>query len=223
MKYLLHCIFQEDADESPPREPGTEVVGAHGLEVVVSRVTETSSAPSVSSVLAFGRVVEAVHASRAVIPLRYGCLMESEAAIVRFLEEHSQEFKALLSRFRGMVEMGIRVLCPTRLGTLPAPVLSPGAAYLHSLRNRYGSGNSLAPDEGQLADRITGLLAGCYLEQRREISPAEQGRLVSLYFLTPKTGVERFRATARQICPPDGTKLLLTGPWPPYSFAESPE
>ena len=221
MKHLLYCIVQQDLDEPPP-EPGMCVVAAHGLAAVVSRVEETSSAPSVSSVLAFERVVEAIHARQAVIPLRYGCLMESESAIIRLLEDHRQEYEALLGRLRGMTEMGIRVLCPARPGFLPGSPLSPGAAYLASLRNRYSSGNSLAPEEAQLADQITGLLSGCYTEQRREISPADQGRLVSLYFLTPKTDVERFRNKARQICPPGGTKLLLSGPWPPYNFAVSP-
>ena len=221
MKYLLYCIFQQDLAEPPP-EPGMCVVAAHGLAAVVSRVEETSSAPSVSSLLAYERVVEAIHARQAVIPLRYGCLMESESAIIRLLEDHRQEYEALLGRLRGMTEMGIRVLCPARPGSVPGSPLSPGAAYLASLRNRYSSGNSLAPEEAQLADQITGLLSGCYTEQRREISPADQGRLVSLYFLTPKTDVERFRNKARQICPPGGTKLLLSGPWPPYNFAAPP-
>jgi hypothetical protein len=198
------------------------VVAAHGLAAVVARVEEATSAPSVSSLLAYERVVEAIHARQAVIPLRYGCRMESEPAIIRLLEDHRQEYEALLIRFRGMTEMGIRVLSPARPGAVPGSPLSPGAAYLACLRNRYGSGNSLAPEEAQLADRIAASLSGCYTEQRREISPADRGRLVSLYFLTPKTQVERFRNTARQICPPGGTKLLLTGPWPPYNFAASP-
>jgi hypothetical protein len=199
------------------------VVTAHGLAAVASRIEETNSAPSVSSVLAFERVVEAMHARQAVIPLRYGCLMESEPAIVRLLRDHGQEYEALLGRLRGMTEMGIRVLCPARRESVSESPSSPGAAYLAALRNRYGSGNSLAPEEAQLADRITGWLSGCYLEQRRETSPADQGRLLSLYFLTPKTGVERFRNQARQIRPPGGAKLLLSGPWPPYNFAMSPD
>jgi hypothetical protein len=222
MKHLLYCIVEEGLDESAP-EPGTCVVAADGLAAVVSRVEETSSAPSVSSVLAFERVVEALHARQAVIPLRYGCLMESEAAIVRLLEGRRQEYGALLGRLRGMTEMGIRVLCPARPGSVPESRLSPGAAYLASLRSRYSSGDSLAPEEAQLADRIAGPLSGCYSEQRREISPADQGRLMSLYFLTPKTGVERFRDAARQIRTPGGTKVLFSGPWPPYNFAAAPD
>ena len=72
-----------------------------------------------------------------------------------------------------------------------------------------------------MADRFADLLSGCYTEQRREISPADQGRLLSLYFLTPKTGVEHFLNQARLICPPAGTRLLFSGPWPPYNFAVS--
>ncbi len=220
MRYLLYCIVEPGPDGTP-LQPGMAVVAAHGLAAVVARVEETNWAPSVSSVLAFENAVEAIHASRTVIPLRYGCLMESESAILRLLENQHQEYAALLDRLGGMTEMGIRVLCPER-PTLPAESpLSPGAAYLTSLRKRYGSGNSLAPEEAQLAEGIAGLLSGCYKEQRAEISPADQGRLLSLYFLTPKTGVKRFRNRARKIRPTAGVKLLFSGPWPPYNFVVS--
>ena len=49
---------------------------------------------------------------QAVIPLRYGCVMESESAVIRLLEDHRQEYEALLARLTGMTEMGIRVLRP---------------------------------------------------------------------------------------------------------------
>lgn len=218
MKYLLYCIFQKDLAEPAP-DPELCVVAAHGLAAVVSRVEETSSAPSVSILLAYESVVEAIHARQAVIPMRYGCVMESESAIIRLLEDHRQEYEALLARFRGMTEMGIRVLCPPRPEFLPESPLSTGTAYLASLRNRYSSRNRIPPEEAQLADQITGLLSGCYIEEQREISLAPQGRLLSLYFLTPKTNVERFRKQVRQISPPGGTKLLLSGPWPPYNFS----
>ena len=203
--------------------PGTYVVAAHGLAAVVAQVEETSSVPSVSALLAYEKVVEAIHNRQAVIPLRYGCVMESEAAIIRLLEDHWREYEALLRRLRGMTEMGIRVLGPVRSETVFNSALSPGAAYLSSLRDRYGSGNNLAPEETQLADQIASLLSGCYAEQRREVSPVDQGRLLSLYFLTPKTGVEGFRNRVRLVRPPFGKKLLFSGPWPPYNFAVSNE
>jgi len=217
MKHLLYCIVERGLDE-PLSGTGLYLLAAHGLAAVVSRVEETHSAPSVSSLLAYERVVEAIHARQTVIPLRYGCLMESESAIIRLLEDHRHEYEALLSRLRGMTEMGIRVLCPDRPEPLPLP---PGAAYLASLRSRYSLGGTFAPEEADLAARITGLLSGWYTEECREISRADQGRLVSLYFLTSKSSVEGFRTEARQIRLPDGAKVLISGPWPPYTFSLS--
>jgi hypothetical protein len=220
MKYLLYGIVERDSAGCPP---GTCLITAHGLAAAVSAVEETISPPSVASLLAYERVVEAIHHRQAVIPLRYGCVMEDEFAVVRHLEEHRQDYGALLARLLGMTEMGIRVLWPARAGVVPDFPPSPGARYLASLRNRYNLANALAAEEAQLADRIGGLLPGCFTEQRREVSSSSERRLLSLYFLTSRTGVERFRNRARQICPPSGAKILLSGPWPPYNFAGSPE
>jgi hypothetical protein len=220
MRYLLYGIVREDSAGCPP---GTHLLTAHGLAAAVSAVEEMGASPSVASLLAYERVVEAIHARQAVIPLRYGCVMENESAVVRLLEDHRQEYGAQLARLLGMTEMGIRVLWPARAGVPPAVPPSPGAAYLASLRDRYPTASALDREEGQLADRIAGLLSGCSTEQRREVSWSSQRRLLSLYFLTSKDGVARFRSEARKICPPSGAKILLSGPWPPYNFAGSPE
>jgi hypothetical protein len=216
MRYLLYGIVGRDSVGCPP---GTGSIPAHGLAAVVSAGEEIGAPPSVASLLAYEKVVEAIHARQAVIPLRYGCVMEDEAAVVRLLEDHRQEYGALLARLRGMTEMGIRILWPARTGVPPASTPSPGARYLASLRNRYPSVSALDGEEEQLADRIAGWLSVCSTGQRREVSCSGQRRLLSLYFLTSKTGVTRFLSKARKICPPSGAKVLLSGPWPPYNFA----
>src|ERR1039457_4764960 len=153
MKYLLYGIVQQDSPGCSP-EPGMCLLTAHGLAAAVSAVEELSSPPSVSSLLAYERVVEAIHARQAVIPLRYGCVMESESAVIRLLEDHRQEYESLIARLVGMTEMGIRVLRAACDRVLPELPSSPGAAYLTSLRNRYNSANAFAPEEAHLADLI---------------------------------------------------------------------
>lgn len=217
MKYLLHCIFRPDLDAAS-MELGVRLVTAHGLAAAVSLVEETGATPSVSSLLAYERVVEALYAKHSVIPLRYGCLMESESAIVRLLGDRRREYDALLDRLHGMAEMGIRVLCPARPAPRPKPCLPPGAGYLAALRGRYNMGDSLGPEEHRTADRIARLLSGCYTERRREISQSDRGRLLSLYFLTPQSGVQHWLTAARRIDSLDGANLLISGPWPPYNF-----
>jgi hypothetical protein len=206
MRYLIYGIVAQDSAGCPP---GTLLLTAHGLAAVVSAVEEIRAPPTVSSLLAYERVVEAIHARQAVIPLRYGCVMENESAVVRLLEDHRQEYGALLARLQGMTEMGIRVLWPARAALPRRYPPSPGARYLASLRNRYPSAQRPRRGGGQLADRIIGFALGLFhVEQRSEVSSSSQRRLLSLYFLTSRTGVERFRNQARRICPPSGAKIL---------------
>src|SRR5437870_678162 len=138
MKYLLYGIVQQDLTGRFP-ELGLTALGAHGLAAVLSPVEALGSEPSVSTLLAYEKVVEAIHAGQPVIPMRYGCVMESESAVIRLLEEHHKEYEALLNRLPGMTEMGIRILWPARAAVLPGSPSSPGAAYLASLRIRYPS------------------------------------------------------------------------------------
>jgi len=220
MKYLLHCIVEQGLQEPGALSQGISLVAGHGLAAVVSQ-DELDEPPTVARLLAYERVVESIHARQTVLPLRYGCRMESAAEILRLLEERREVYEALLIRLRGRTEMGIRLLCPVRAAALPAPAASPGAAYLASLRPRYDAGDTLAPEEAELADQIAAQLADRFIAQRREVSSSSQGRLVSLAFLTPRDGVEAFRQKAREITPLRGAKLLLSGPWPPYSFVAS--
>jgi hypothetical protein len=293
MKCLLHCVFRQ-AGEGLPDGCGGDVfvVTGYGLAGAASPANEGDAAPALSRLVAYQRVIEAFHASRAVIPMRYGCLLEGEPAILRLLEEHRQEYETLLTRLAGMVEMGIRILydqpaescrgdaagCHWAVGAhglkavpllprpLPAPLrghpapgrgsetilsrarqqaeetnhvlrdphglkavppraasdAAPGAAYLAGLRKRHPPGDGLEAEEGRLAERIAGALGGCHERLRAEASDAAGGRLLSLYFLTPRTSVADFRDRVRRMQLPKGTRLLLSGPWPPYNFVSSP-
>jgi hypothetical protein len=156
--------------------------------------------------------------------MRYGCFLESESAIVRLLEDHRDEYQALLSRLEGMSEMGIRLLLKSgQPGWEEEPVpAASGAAHLAMLRKRHASRGGLTLEERRLAEQISGSLGGFCSGLRAEASSAAEGRLLSLYFLTPKTSAENFRDRVRQVPFPEGTKWLLSGPWPPYNFVSSP-
>ena len=216
MKYLLNCICQQDVVDLP-QDPGIHVVTGHGLAAIVSQVEESTRGPGICSLLAFEKVVEAIAARQTVVPMRYGCLMESEEQVVQLLEDHRQEYEALLIRLRDMAEMGIRLLWPASVPPLLSFPKSPGAAYLASLRNRYQQ-DTPAEQETLLADRIVAALARWFAEQRREMSSSHQGRLLSLSFLMQKVHVDEFREAVRNVSTPRGVKLLMSGPWPPYNF-----
>jgi hypothetical protein len=217
MSYLLHCIVERGvAEQEPAALPRNfSVVPGDGVAAVVSR-EEPAAQPGVTALLAYERVVQSLHERQTVLPLRYGCWLESEAEIVRLLNERRPEYEALLIRLGGMTEMGIRLLLPARpVASFP---LSTGASYLAALRRRYSAGKTLTIEEDEQAGRIVSPLASLVVDQRREAAPSRQGCMISLALLVPKTSVEEFRRQTRAIACRDGAKLLLTGPWPPYSF-----
>jgi hypothetical protein len=224
MKRLVYCIFDGNSGQAATA-PGTFHIGAsNGLVAVVACGPAPDSPPDTASLLAFAGVVQAMHVSHDVIPLRYGCVMASEDSVVRLLEENGPGYAALLNGLHGMSEMGIRLLCqsadPARSVSLP----SPGAGYLASLRVRHGfsgkrSGNAPVPEHVDAADRVAALLAENFTVQRREYAPATgNSTLVSLYFLVPRSGTLRFMEKARAFTLA-GIKILVSGPWPPYNFA----
>lgn len=219
MKRLVYCIFDGNSGQAAAA-PGTFHIGAsNGLVAVVACDAAPDSPPDTDSLLAFAGVVQAMHVSHDVIPLRYGCVMASEESVVRLLEENGQAYAALLDGLNGMSEMGVRLLCQS---AEPAPTvasLSPGAGYLASLRARHGSGNAPVPEHVEAADRITALLAESFTAQRREYAPAAgNSTLVSLYFLVPRAGTFQFIEKAREFSL-SGIKTMVSGPWPPYNFA----
>jgi hypothetical protein len=225
MRYLLHGVVRRAAfpllpNGELPSFGHCRIVTANRLGAVVS---ETSGGacfprPRLSALIAFEEEVAAIHDSQTIIPMRYGCWVDSLSGIVQLLEDHYQEYEAALARLDGMTEMGIRVvLCRFQERPVP-PATSPGAAYLAGLRSRCHAGRDLSSTETALVERIAASLSSHCVEQRWEIVARSQERLLSLYFLVPRLGVNAFRVAAREVGASNAIRILLSGPWPAYNF-----
>jgi Gas vesicle synthesis protein GvpL/GvpF len=224
VKYLLHCIFGSGADPQPSvPAAGIRMVAAHGLSAVFSCIDESTPALDVGRLMAYETVVAAFHKQRPVIPLRYGCTMESEAAIKRLLEEHREEYQRLLRQLEGMAEMGLRILVGNRqspsAGEPPSAVpAAPGVTYLAALRKQYVAETSLTQQEQALEMGICKALDGVYAQERREASTINGSRLVSLFFLVPTTSIAWFVKRIEAFQSWNAARFLVSGPWPPYNF-----
>lgn len=204
------------------------VVGKGGLGAAVSAVAPGDLTPDASRVLAFAEVVEALHAGLGVLPVRYGCVFEDSGRLVAFLRTRAGEYRGLLAELAGCVEMGVRIMPPAGPGTRrgncrfqrgPLRRGSPGRAYLAQQAARYADAASLADALGVAAARLRGAL-GALAERTVADLPGPMDRPVaSLGFLVRREAVEGFRRAFRRIESIEPARLLLTGPWPPWSFA----
>ena len=216
MSYLVHCILRNGLAAVPATvERSVRLVASGNLAAAV-----TSFAPKEETsarLLAYESVVSALHASCAVIPLRYGCVMDREARIGEMLDERRAEYEALLDRLEDQVEIGLRVLWEA-VPAAPDPSGRPGTTWLAGMRQRHSAASGLTGAEREWAGSLCAGLSDLYSGVNMEASEVKGSRVVSLYFLVARAVLLQFRGQLGRIVSGQGRRFLVSGPWPPYNF-----
>ncbi len=215
MSLLVYAIADGPVDPSG-RAGGVagRAVHAVGADGLVALVSEHELAPAVdeASLWAFDEVIESHMADRAVLPARFGSMVQDGAAVLALLNDRRAELSAKLERVRGAVELGVRAVWRDLAGG-SAPDLEPtGTSYM---LDRV-AGNRRAREETQRIDRALAPLARatrCHVLPRPSIA-------VSAAYLVDRGRVGEFAAAVAALdAKTEDVELACTGPWPPYSFA----
>jgi hypothetical protein len=236
MSCLFYCVSRHPKSELPVSLLGVGgspvyQVAHRGLSVALSEIGLTDLDPNIPRIRAYERVVFSYHHRGAVVPMRYGCVVEQESQAIQLLEEHGPHYETLLQELDGCVEMGLRVLLPSgswaavipggakgsREVTEPIPPDRLGLTYLTARKAHYASQDRWTTEYRQAAERCRERFTGLYVKCTTE-PPSPRLPLLSLYFLVPRPAVESFRRAFRQLIEGESARLLLSGPWPPYNF-----
>ena len=222
MKYLLYCVFQNHGRQCRGRLQGVGrrsvfLVQKNGLSAAASRISDTDLLPDIPRVLAYEGVIESIHRRGAVIPLRYGSVFEQESQIAELLEERGQHYAKLLRELEGWVEMGVRVFSTSAERGRPFPSLS-GVAYLAAKRKHYAQADGIGLEQERISREIHRLLAGHFARSKTESGFLAGNPLLSLHFLVPKNSITPFRKVLQRMSHFPATRVLSSGPWPPYNF-----
>jgi hypothetical protein len=203
------------------------------LGAVLSKLAEPDSPPDTSELLVYETVVESFYRHLTVIPMRYGCRVESPYEAIVLLKENHAAYGALLHELEGLAEMGIQVLldnpraeAETDRLAVPPEYVPPrsgvsGAAYLDAKKLHYLGTQRATRLQNAFVEKLCDSLYGSFVRHKVELPSSSRGRLLSLYFLVPRDSVEPFRRAARHHHANESHKLLLSGPWPPYNFVDS--
>ena len=226
MKHLVYCLLRAaPSARAPAGVDGHDVhiLADSGLAAAYSHVGDACAPPSVARITAYARVVEALHEVCTVLPVRYGCMLDTEAQVARLLRERHAEFLAALDAVDGCSEMGIRVLLrgaggPALDSSSPTPQALSGGAYLAGRRAYYAERDGRDEEAAAVAARAQGALDGLFVELRAERQVENGGCLLLLHFLVPRSSVEPFREAFGSLRSQSPEKVVLTGPWPPYNF-----
>jgi hypothetical protein len=220
--------------ERPADFPGVEGERLQGIEwrdlvAVAGRVTGHSVRPDAGLVLRHEAAVEAIRTQTPMLPVRFGTVFHDAESLRRALERQYGVLVADLARLGDKQEFGLSALwtTPARDGARAARVdqTSPpaegragGAAYLRSRVEEVRRQDELRVRAQTLAGELNAVLSPPAIEYRQTLAPTPRLALRTAYLLEPgdaeafKQAFERVRQSRKEI------RLLLSGPWPPYSF-----
>jgi Gas vesicle synthesis protein GvpL/GvpF len=189
-------------DDPAPPEPPLRAVRSDGLTALCAPAEQRELTPEV--LWRHEAVVESLMGDRDLLPLRFGTLVEDDEAAVRALDERREELKTSLDRVRGAVELAVRAETVAAGERMPSG--ATGAEYLRAKAHR-----------SEAARLLHEPLA--FLARESVVKPGSE--LLRAAYLVDREAVDGFVGLVRRLQEThDGLRVLCTGPWPPYSFAQ---
>ncbi len=247
---LVYAIFRPGGKDPPRisginGEPVRYVIEG-GMGAAYAEIFERAR-PEISAVLEFESVTEALCREFTLIPVRFGNYFENPDELRDFLRDNENQLARLLNDLSGTMEMGVRVLAqrlPSPEKRAGQTKGQPGGReYLEQRRSHFEGVEKSSGQRERLASMLREHFQGLFKEikvetvEKASSLSAPPGNssgnprgissedvlgghsLLSAYFLVPENRIEQFRQRYSQLSI-GGAKFLLSGPWPPYNFAD---
>lgn len=227
MGLYLYCVV--GADAPAPAVPGiadaeVRAVRSAGVAVWVSELA-AAPAPDVDALRRHNAVAaSALRAGHTPVPIRFGQYLADEAALLAHLDDH--DYRGALRRVIDAVEFGVRVVDPGD-GDAPDPAAAPnapdvpgsgpGAAWMRELARRVHASEASHERALDVAREIDRALADWVIE--RSIGPADHPPGAAVAHLVQLGSAEEYASRAGELAESFAPlRVVVTGPWPPYSF-----
>ena len=202
-------------------ESPLEVITWAGLAGVGSVLPADSYSFTFQDLFLHKEVVEYVHASLPVIPMRFSTTLKGREGVVALLQRHCPQLQETLDRLEGKVEISVRVILEGETGrSVPAFEFEERAGARNGIEYLRQK-KQIQEEEHQYSLRAEEVCK--VLEQKLRPLIAESqfepgGSMFSVYCLVRKDKLEEFEKTFGEIKGSLQEEVLYSGPWPPYSF-----
>ncbi len=226
MQYV-YCFVKGAEDGAVfPRGLGRKrvrLVSFAGIGTVVSEGTPEQMSKEIANALTHQEVVNrALALFRSVIPCRFGVWLADEASLMTLLKQNSSRLETLFARLEGKVEVEIKAIlngqqCKKKIST---EGLTVGERYLLGKKEKYPRGKSLSEQGQKLYQLLNKSTSPFWAVAKAEEASFRQKSILRFFYLVEREKVGLFKSAYKEVqqnipqC-----KLLYSGPWPPYSFA----
>ena len=215
-------------DRPPARKLGRGIldapVRAVGKRAPFAIVSAISGAPDpdAARLRAHDRVVRrAAAGSAAILPARFGCVVEHDEELLQLLLARRSELSAALERVRDREQMILRFFQRVPRELPRPPVRGKGGAGTKYLERRLAA----ARRTRAVLKPVLAAVAGLVKSEHIELAYAGPGDgspqlLASVYHLVPRGAARAYAAAVtRGLRGSKGLRTWLSGPCPPYAFA----
>jgi Gas vesicle synthesis protein GvpL/GvpF len=233
----VYAIGRE-SDGTPPSGEGilgrpVYRLASGGLAAIVSDCPLETVRPERKHIAASQRVLSSFGRPVDLLPVAFGTVAQSDAALLGFLEEHAEVLTAQLHRIAGAVEMSLRLSLD-----VPDPIahVVERTPELRGARDRLFARHrppsyderirlgQLFDDalrhyrEAQTAQTLALLEPSC--RQIRTLPVGPETEIANLAMLVAHEAVDRFEGAVNDAAAqlPDELALAIGGPWPPHNF-----
>jgi len=227
MKVYVYCLAEgvERLNKTPR--------GISGLPVRITKFEDLSALVSVcrpdafkvtrKNALAHHEVVRSLTKQTTPLPARFGTLVTVQQ-LSNYVSTHRQAIKAKLAHVRGRVEMNVRLIADIVTDTSQESenenVLGPGTAFLLEKRREIVREKAGVIYKKQLSLWLREKLADLVKEEKISVVLTETVILARADHLIERVDVEEYRTKmANAVEERAGARVMVSGPWPPYSFA----
>jgi hypothetical protein len=227
MKRYAYCLTEGTEGIAAPPEKLQGIAGAQiqifqaeNFSLLVSDFSGDVVPLDRANVLVHAAVVRSVLDRTTPLPFRFGMLV-SEEQLRSFLNARREAIAASLALVRGRVEMNVKIIADLK-DQLPGNEDSqqkPGTAFLAGKRREILGSEARAAEAKNVAGWLEDLVSATVRETRINRIVTDK-LLVAAAHLVERASVAEYRdrlKTGRLERPE--LKFLVSGPWPPYSFA----
>ena len=226
MKLYVYCLA-EGIDE--PEEPATGISGAQvrvlkteNFSLLVSDLDSDSVPVTRDNALAHAAVVRSVLDRTTPLPFRFGTIV-TEQQLKSYLAARKPALESKLASLRGCVEMSVKIIWQSSGEQRPEKIESNvhgiGTKFLSDKRQQILGDEHRAAEATAISTWLHDKLGGVIRDKQVTLRPAER-LVLSAAHLVERGKITHYRdivAEVRQNRPE--LHFLLSGPWPPYSFA----
>lgn len=210
MPLLLYCVSEK---HSPQEDRLRGVAGSPVLEREIGDLSVFYSespasdpwlhAPIRDSAVAYHKVLRDLFSRTTIIPFRFPTILADSEELTRRFEARSVEYRALLGKFGGFVQMEAQI---SHAGS-DATAAASGTAYL---RERQARKHEL--------DEMVSKLRRAFAARDWRVRSIHRG--AGCYALVERSRVAEFNEKMKTLSVPAGLRVRISGPWPVTEFLE---